>query len=236
MPFRADVLDVAKASYDRLTEYHKSVRAFYEIIDVRFRIAEYGVRLAPVGSNQLFSNASGYKLFDDSAYPFYLWLPSWLGRFYVNPDCVPANTPIEQCHGGDVRFVAFIWTWLGFNDAYVSETKEPECWFGVADPVPVNRTERVLDMADMMWKYFRIERTCEGESEGWLVGRFDRNAIGCELTGRWFLKRVPLAQLSSFYQVEKAIIRPLGEKYSALTRSARDDVPAAPRELKLRAS
>jgi hypothetical protein len=86
----------------------------------------------------------------------------------------------------------------------------------VTEPLAENPQERVYDISDMIWKYFRIERTCEGETDGWLNGRFQQNKIGCDLKGRWFLRRVPLGDLTSFYQIEKLVIRPLGEKFYEL--------------------
>jgi hypothetical protein len=221
MAFRKQVLSQVVDSYANFSDFHKDLRSFFEIISVRFAIEEYGVSLKCVAGNKLFSNASGYLLSDDSSYPFYLWLPSWLGRFYVDPTKVPPGTAIDDCPVKEVKRVAFIWTWLGFNDAYVSDAENPECWFGVAEPMPDNPEERVYDIADTIWKYFRIERTCEGEADGWLNGRFLKNQIGCSLNGRWFMRRVPLAELTSFYQIEKHVVRPLGEKFHELNGGAR---------------
>lgn len=88
MIFRQHVVDGAVGGYQAMSEYFRDIRAFFEVISVRFAIAEYGTRLAPVAGNELFSNANSYLLADDSSYPFYLWLPTWLGRFYVDPDRV----------------------------------------------------------------------------------------------------------------------------------------------------
>jgi hypothetical protein len=220
MAFRREVLDGIASSYSNFSEHYKDIRSFFEIIGVRFAIEEYGVSLRSVGAGRLFTNASGFLLSDDSSYPFYLWLPSWLGRFYIDPKRVPEGTAIDDCPTSKAQLVGFIWTWLGFNDAYVDDAAEPECWFGVADPRPETPEDRVADVADKIWKYFRIERTCETESEGWLQGPFQKNTIGCDLNGRWYMRRVPLAGLTSFYQIEKQIIRPLGEKFHRLSTGA----------------
>lgn len=220
MSFRKQVLSDLSGSYANFSEHHKDIRSFFEIIGVRFAIREYGVSLKPVAGNKLFSNASGYLLSDDSSYPFYLWLPSWLGRFYVDPLHVPAGTSVDACTARDTRFMAFIWIWLGFNDAYVNDAEGPECWFGVAEPRPEDPSESVAVTADKVWKYFRIERTSQGESDGWLSGGFQKNPIGCDLNGRWSMRRVPLEKLSSYYQIEKHVIRPLGEKFHELASPA----------------
>lgn len=214
--------------YDILSRYLKSVRFLFEIIDVRFRIPEYGHRLGCLAGNRLFSNASGYLLNDDSPYPFYLWLPSWLGRFYVDPDKLPPGQPLDDCLARDAGAIAFIWTWMGFNDAYVADSA-PECWFGVARPLAADGALRVIDIADMIWKCFRVERNATGEEDGWLMGTFHRNAIGCEIEGDWSLRRVPLAGLTSFYAVESAVIRPLGERFQqCMAQKRAAPVSAAP--------
>ena len=217
MAFRPQVLSQIRDSYSNFSDFYKDMRSFFEVINVRFAIEEYGISLKCVAGNKLFSNASGYLLTDDSSYPFYLWLPSWLGRFYIDPVRIPPGTSVDDCKGQDAKLIAFIWTWLGINDAYVTDTEEPECWFGVADATGENPEETVYDIADKMWKYFRIERTCEGEVDGWLNGRFLRNKIGCNLTGQWFMRRVPLSGLTSYYQIGKLVVRPLGEKFYELS-------------------
>ena len=224
MIFRPEVLACTADAYHGLSEYFRDIRALFEVISVRFSIAEYGVRLKPVAGNELYSNANSYLLSDDSSYPFYLWLPTWLGRFYIDPGRVPEGTKIDDCRTADARLIAFIWPWLGFNDAYVNDADGPECWFGVADPRPGDPRECVRTTADGIFKYFRVERTCEDTVDDWLTGGFHRNGIGCDLHGRWHMRRVPLATLTTYYQLERNIIRPLGEKFSEL--AATDPVPA----------
>ena len=210
------MLTAATHGYRGMAEYFSGIRALFEVVGVRFAIAEYGTRLAPVAGNELFSNANSYLLSDDSSYPYYLWLPTWLGRFYVDPGRVPPGVAIDDCRIADARLLAFVWPWLGFNDAFVADAPAPECWFGVADPAPDDGDQPVRQTAESIFNYFRIERTCEGESDGWFTGNFERNEIGCSLGGSWHLRRVPLAELTSYYEVEQSLIRPLGEKFSAL--------------------
>lgn len=216
MVFRKAVLAKAPAAYDGLSEYFRDIRAFFEVINVRFSIPEYGVRLRPVAGSELFSNANSYLLSDDSSYPFYLWLPTWLGRFYVDPERVPARCAVDECPTADARLIAFIWPWLGFNDAYVHDAPGPECWFGVADPTPGDPHERVRATAESLFNYFRVERTLDDEADGWATGTFAGEEIGCNLTGRWHLRRVPMDTLTSYYEVERNVVRPLGERFSKL--------------------
>ena len=91
-----------------------------------------GCGCALIAGNELFSNANSYLLSDDSSYPYYLWLPSWLGRFYIDADRIPEGRRADDVRTADARHIAFVWPWLGFNDAYVKDAGEPECWFGVA--------------------------------------------------------------------------------------------------------
>ncbi|MFE7896025.1 hypothetical protein ACFU3E_00505 [Streptomyces sp. NPDC057424] len=230
--FREEVLAKAPPAYDGLSEYFRDVRAFFEVLSVRFAMPEYGVSLRPIHGNELFANANSYLLSDDSSYPFYLWLPTWLGRFYLDPERVPDECPTDECPTSQARLIAFVWPWLGFNDAYVQDATRPECWFGVADPQPRDPEERVGTTAESIFKYFRVESTREDEVDGWLTGGFRGERIGCSLDGRWCLRRVPLSRLTSYYQVEQNIIRPLAEKFSELTvapaaTSAIDGRPAS---------
>ncbi|MFF7244398.1 hypothetical protein ACFZBU_10940 [Embleya sp. NPDC008237] len=232
MIFRKDVLAETTAAYGHLSGYFQDIRSFFEVLNVRFALPEYGVRLRPVAGNELFSNANSYLLSDDSSYPYYLWLPSWLGRFYVDADRVPEGRPVDELGTARARLIAFVWPWLGFNDAYVQDAESPECWFGVADPRPQDLGECVRTTAQNLFNHFRLEHTLDGEAEGWLTGRFDPHPeVGCNLTGRWYLRRVPLAELTSYYEVEKNVIRPLGEKFSELSAvlddSAHEDGDAA---------
>jgi hypothetical protein len=226
MIFRAHVLGSVTNAYRDMSEYFRDIRSFFEVISVRLSIAEYGVRLRAIAGNELSSNANSYLLSDDSSYPYYLWLPTWLGCFYIDPDRLPAGTPIDDCPTAQARLIAFVWPWLGFNDAYVNDADQPECWFGVTIPRPGDPNERVHTTANTIFNHFRIERTCESETDGWLTGGFRRNEIGCDLHGHWYMRRAPLATLTSYYQVEQHIIRPLGEKFSEL--AAIPDSSSAP--------
>jgi hypothetical protein len=216
MTFRRQVPIAAIDGYRGLEQYFCDVRAFFEVLNVRFSIPEYGVSLRALGGQALFSNANSYLLSDDSSYPFYLWLPTWLGRFYLDPTTVPPDTAVDDCPMERARLLAFVWPWLGFNDAYLDDAAEPECWFGVAEPRPVDPQERALTTAEKMFLYFRLERTREQESGGWTSGRFRGSDIGCDLRGHWFLRRVPLSRLTSYHEVEQNVIAPLGEQFTRM--------------------
>ena len=213
---RESVLKDVVPSYRNLSEYFRDVRALFEFINVRLAIPEYGTRLRPIGGNRLHANANAYMLYDDSEYPFYLWLPSWLGRFYINPDCVPDGVAIDECLMSDAGRIAFVWPWLGLDDAYVKDAPAPECWVGVAEPQPTDPNQRVVSTADMIFKHFRIEHNSEFDGDGWVQGKFQPNRIGCNLQGQWFVRRTPLSVLNSYYEVEQNVIRPLGELFSSL--------------------
>lgn len=215
--FRENALKDTVSGYRNLADYFRDIRALFEFINVRLSIPEYGKRLRPIAGNRLHSNSNGYLLYDDSDYPFYLWLPSWLGRFYVDPDCLPEGVAIDDCLTSDARLIGWVWPWLGLDDAYVKDTAQPECWVGVAEPRPIDPDQRVAATADMIFKHFRIERNSQLLDDGWVRGRFEPNQIGCDLQGHWYVRRVPLAILNNYYEIEQNIIRPLGEQFSALS-------------------
>ncbi|MFD8600091.1 hypothetical protein ACFV1L_34330 [Kitasatospora sp. NPDC059646] len=227
MTFRHEVPAAAVDGYRALEQYFTDVRAFFEVLNVRFSIPEYGVSLKPIGGQALFSNANSYLLSDDSSYPFYLWLPTWLGRFYLDPTTVPPGVPGDDCPMGRARLMAFVWPWLGFNDAYLDDADEPECWFGVAEPRPSDPEERALDTAEKIFQFFRLERTKELESDGWTTGHFRGRDIGCDLRGHWFLRRVPLSRLTTYHEIEKHVIAPLGEQFHRMKTADADPQPGA---------
>jgi hypothetical protein len=216
MAFRDGIPTAAVEGYGHLEQYFRDVRAFFEVLNVRFSIPEYGVSLRPIGGNALFSNANSYLLSDDSSYPFYLWQPTWLGRFYLDPTTVPHGTDLSDCPMGEAGLIAFVWPWLGFNDAYLDDAAEPECWFGVCDPRPVDPQERAYATAEKIFQFFRLELTRRAEADGWTTGGFRGAEMGCDLQGTWHLRRVPLSQLTSYHQIEKNIIAPLGTKFHDL--------------------
>ena len=211
------MLGDAVAGYRSLDKYFQDIRALFEFINVRFSIPEYGTRLRPVSGHRLYSNANSYQLYDDSPYPFYVWLPSWLGRFYIDPDCVPDGVGIDECPTEAARLIGFVWPWLGMDDAYVADSVRPECWIGVAEPNPLDPAQSVADTADMIFKHFRIEFSTGTEPGGWAKGNFNPNEIGCNLQGCWYVRRVSLEKLVNYYEIEQNIIRPLGSKFNSLT-------------------
>lgn len=217
------IVQQLQQGYRSIETYYRELRRLFEVIDIRFRIAEYGVRLRSIPSNRLFSNASGFALDDRSEYPYYLWTPSWLGRFYLDPARLAPGVEAEDCTGREARYLAFVWAWVGLGDAYVADVEQPECWIGVTEPDPADPAQSVLDVASSIWNFFRVETTASGEAEGWIHGRFYENEIGCRLRGRWELRRLPMSALTSFYQVEKLIVRPLGTRFYELSRGTAKD-------------
>lgn len=216
---RKKTIEKVSAAVNDLENYYKDIRALFEFIEIRFRLDEYGVKLKSLSDNELFSNASGFKLSDDSDYPFYLWIPSWLGRFYCEPNF--GNEILGNSKIGDVQVLSFVWLWHGSGDAYVNDTNTPECWIGVTAPESDNDNETVYEVADTIFKQFRVERTSiEKQGDGWIHGQFQPNSIGCNLSGEWFLKRVPMSELLTFYQIEQSIVKSIGEKHHELLNMA----------------
>lgn len=212
-----DVINEVGNSIRGLENYYKDIRALFEFVEIRFKLDEYGVKLKTITGNKLMSNASGFKLSDDSDYPFYLWIPSWLGRFYCVPTGLNAEIPLPKTKLTEVKIISFIWIWNGFGDAYVEDKNESECWIGVAEPISDNPENTVEEVADTIFKQFRVERnSIEKQSDGWINGEFHPNSIGCNLSGKWYLKRIPLANLLTFYEIEQSIVRSIGEKHNEL--------------------
>jgi len=200
-----------------LENYYKDLRAFFEFVEIRFRLDEYGVKLKSISENRFFSNDSGFKLSDDSDYPFYLWIPSWLGRFYCEPDLSDTDQALSDYKLDSAKVISFIWLWHGSGDAYVNDQNRPECWVGVAAPKTNDKEETLGQVADTIFKQFRVERTSiKEQDDGWIKGQFRPNSIGCNLTGNWYLKRIPMDELLTFYQIEQSVVKSIGEKHHEL--------------------
>ncbi|NET44562.1 hypothetical protein [Okeania sp. SIO2B3] len=116
--------------------------------------------------------------------------------------------------------LAFVWTWIGYNDAHVADTENPECWIGFMKPQPTDPKTRLYDVCDMAWKFIRIETTTEEEFEGWIKGRFYPNNFGSQLNGYWEIKRFPLEQLSTMYTIQTLVVSELTEKFNQLGKNS----------------
>ncbi len=219
--FRNDNLDRLADAHKSISDYYRGVRELLQVIDTRFRMPEYGVELAPVGGSQLHSNANSYLLADDSSYPFYLWLPSWFGRFYVNSASISQHTSTKPLATDGAGPLAFIWPWLGIHDAYLPDPEGPECWIGVTLPKCEDPDQDIETTADAIFKYFRLARTKENEIDGWTFG----NLLGPGLSGTWYLRRVPLSTLTSYYEIERNIVQPVAEKFAELLGEGNTEMP-----------
>ncbi|MET3876614.1 hypothetical protein [Chitinophaga sp. OAE865] len=213
---RNQTIENLPLSINGLEDYYQDIRALFNFIEIRFRVKEYGVNLESVSKNTFFSNDSGYKLSDDSDYPFYLWTPSWLGRFYADFSSVKDRTDLVNTSIKQIPIISFIWIWHGSGDAYVKDTNSPECWVGVADPILGDSDKSIYEIADMIFKHFRFETTKISQFEDWFDGKFHPNTIGNEMNGTWQMKRIPLKELNTFFEVERMIIKPLSQKYLEL--------------------
>lgn len=222
-----ETLDALNDSIKTLEGYYRDIRSFFEFVETRFQIPEYGCALRSIGKHDLFSNSSGFKLSDESAYPYYLWLPSWLGRFYVtaSDELQAKGSSDDPVDVGPSRVMSFVWLWHGAGDAYVKDTNQPECWIGVTVPEPDSGAQTDDDVALTMFQQFRYERhPVESDQTGWIEGRFYPNSIGCNLSGKWSLRRIPLRNLTTFYEIEQQVVKPVGERHKAImTPAVQDD-------------
>lgn len=209
-------LDVLADSVRNLESFYKDLRSLFEFVETRFKIPEYGSALQSINKHEFHSNASGFKLSDDSDYPYYLWIPAWLGRFYVTapPAGTPANAPCPE--SSMAATISFVWVWHGSGDAYVEDQYEAECWIGVARPLSGDPGNSLDDLALTIFQQFRLERnSTETDEDGWIQGKFHANQIGCDLTGDWSIQRIPLREMQTYYQIEKRLIKPLAERHHA---------------------
>lgn len=212
MVFRSDVASNAIGGYRVIADYFADVRKFYEVLATRLAAGEYGIRLVSVtGDGHLFSSTDSYRLPEATACinpaepescPSYIWFPTWLGAFYTSH-----SAPASLCGP-----MAFVWTWIGLDDAFVAPVPTPECWIGVVT-LDDDGSSEADEVALQTWRFFRVELTFETEVDQWLTGGFHKNDIGCNLSGRWQLQRISLDKLSSFYEVEKSVVRPLSQRF-----------------------
>jgi hypothetical protein len=203
-------------SYWQVIGYQRQLKGFYQFLDQQFKAREYGIALEPICYNKLFTHSKDYTIYDPQVYPFDVWIPQWYGRYYINPLTIPPETTPEDTSLEKTEYLAFVWHWIGLNDAYVPDTTEPECWFGIAKPETEHRTETLKNVAQNIWNHFRVELTDETTEDGWLKGHYDYEKVECRLKGWWLLKRLPLSQLVTSYQIQQSIVRPIAQKYAQL--------------------
>ncbi|NEQ68533.1 MAG: hypothetical protein F6K21_24130 [Symploca sp. SIO2D2] len=210
------------ASYKVMLAYHQQIGSLFKVLDNSFASEQNKKKLLPLASNKLFSVCDYQYMFLDNytlwshQVPYDAGLPFWLGRFYVNADCLVDNIPIDDYPAKQVPHLAFVWTWVGCDEPNLVDADEPECWIAIVDPQPTNPETRIYDVAEMVWRWIRIETTAEEEADGWILGRFYPHDFGCELHGFWQVRRFPLRDISSIYQINQLIVNPLTEKLAQL--------------------
>ncbi|NEP75554.1 MULTISPECIES: hypothetical protein [Okeania] len=222
MMISKDIMEQVTQSYKVMLAYHQQVGSLFKVLDNRFASEHNAKKFLPISLNKLFSVCDDEYMFLDNytllnrKEPYDSGLPFWLGRFYVNADYLVDDTPIDDYPAKQVQYIAFVWVWVGCDDPNVVDVDEPECWIAIIEPKPTHPETRIYDVAEMIWKWIRIETTAEEESDGWIVGRFSPNDFGSELNGFWHVKRFPLKDISSIYHIYKLIINPLTEKLAQL--------------------
>ncbi|NER38602.1 MAG: hypothetical protein F6J93_32395 [Oscillatoria sp. SIO1A7] len=219
------IMDRAAESYKVMLAYQDWVENMFRTLDNKLALGENGKKLLPMRKNKLFVTPNDYVLYNYALYNgqelYNTWLPPWVGRFYVDVDCLRKDdTPIDDYPAKQLQYIAFVWTWLGAKDEYVADTEEPECWIGVVEPKPNDPEIRVYDVAASIWASIRIEKATKKESEGWILGRFYPNNFSSELNGFWQVRRFPLKDVSSIYQTYQLIVNPLTEKLAQLEAGA----------------
>ena len=215
---RKDIIEATTQSYKVLLAYHQQIGSLFKVLDNCFASQQNVKQLLPISPNQLFSVCNYKYMFLDNytlmnhKVPYDSGLPFWLGRFYINTDDLIDNLSPDDHLAKQVQHMAFVWTWVGCDDPNLADADEPECWIAIVDPKPTNPETRTFDVAEMIWKWIRIETTTENESNGWISGRFYPHDFGCELNGSWEVKRFPLKNISSIYKINQLIVHPLTKK------------------------
>jgi len=165
---------------------------------------------------KLFVTSTNYLLYNYAIYNgqevYNTWLPPWVGRFYIDVDYLVDDSPIEDYPAKQVQYITFVWTWLGSKDEYVADTDGPECLMGIVEPKHTDPEARLSDVADGIWRCIRIEKNAEKESDGWILGHFYPNNLGSDLNWFWQVRRFPLRDISSIYQIYQLIVNPLTKK------------------------
>jgi len=99
---RKDILKQITESYKVMLAYHQQVGSLFKVLDNRFASEQNAKKLLPISANKLFSVCDDQYMFLDNytllnhQVPYDSGLPFWLGRFYVNADCLVDDTPIDD--------------------------------------------------------------------------------------------------------------------------------------------
>ena len=204
-------IDKAPESYRNMLTCYESIRTLFERLDKHLEYGEKGKQFVPISKNRVFVHSTDFALYN--LHPYNNWLSPWYGRFYLDRDCLVEDLSIDDHPAQRVNRLVFVWVWVGCYDPCVADAESPECWFGIAEPQPSDPTLRIYDVASMMWNFFRIETTTEGETQGWLTGRFDPNDCGSQLNGSWKMKRFPVRDVATPYGVDRYIVSPLTKEF-----------------------
>ena len=212
----------ASEHYKGMLLYHQHLEHLFEVLDRRLEYGKDEKKFLPISRKRLFTNSNNYSLYSHREYPGEIWLPPWHGRFYVDLDCLaePINhDQVDDCLTDRIKHLAFVWTWLGYNDAYVADMEQPECWLGIVEIDSIDTHTRIYEVADMIWKFMRIEEASGKIGDQWVQGTFSPNNSGSRLKGYWRVKRFPLADISNMYGIQKLIVFPLTETFRELDRN-----------------
>ena len=214
------MFDKVSKSYKVILEYQAWIENMFRTLDNKFALGLNGKKLSPMCKTKLFTTSTNYLLYNYAIYNgqelYNTWLPPWVGRFYIDTEDVIDDKPIEDYQAKQVKYIIFVWTWLGSQDEYVADKDEPECFIGIVEPNYINSEARLYDVADNIWKCIRIEKDAEKESDEWIMGSFLPNTMGSNLNGFWQVKRFPLKDIYNIYQTYELIVNPLTEKLRKL--------------------
>lgn len=219
---------ISKSTINEALEHYKGMLLYYqylehlfEVLDRRLEYGGNGKRLLPISYKRIFTNSNNYALYSHREYPGEIWLPPWHGRFYIDAGCLAEPTDynhIDDCPISQIKYLAFVWIWLGCNDAYIADKEQPECWLGITEPEPIDPTTRIYEVANMIWKFIRVEQTTEKQNDQWIKGKFCSNNSNSHLKGCWKVKRFLLQDLSNMYGIQQFVVSPLIEAFNQMAQ------------------
>ncbi|MEM9213391.1 MAG: hypothetical protein AAGD25_03505 [Cyanobacteria bacterium P01_F01_bin.150] len=205
----------AADTYHNMLACYEYIKKFYTTLDKHLEYGEIGKKFLPISKNRIFVDSNDYALY--SKHPYSDWLSPWYGRFYVDNHHLSTNFSIDDHSVSQVTHLIFAWLWIGCKDPLVPNAEHPECWIGVVETQSSNPDARIYDVADMIYKFLRIESSISETPEGWVRGRLFPNDVGSQASGFWELKRFPLKNISTPYDIHHCIVDPLTKKYDEIS-------------------
>lgn len=196
----AEAMKAVVEAHAVLDEFHKEVAAFYGVVD-----EQLGDRFEAIDpKNLVWVPRSGFDERNS-------WLPRWMGRFYYDPtetEDEDGSSEGETADSVDRLPLAFVL--IVVDDTDISDLKEPEVWFGVAESGAGNRFSTYWDFGRYgLWDYLDAS---DVPADRWARSTFpEKYKFG--KGGSYHVKRVPLSKLLHEALIRELVTHPLRAKY-----------------------